>query len=49
MERLGMVRNTKDDFDHPLLSAADPLRTHVLYRLARVNWLPNEKAVSERG
>ena len=39
MERLGMVRNTKDDFDHPLLSADDPLRPHVLYRLARVDWL----------
>ena len=49
MKRLGMVRNTEDDFDHPHLSAADPLRPHVLYRLARVNWLPNEKAVSERG
>lgn len=49
MARLGMVRNTKDDFDHPLLSADDPLRPHVLYRLARADWLPDEKAVSERG
>ena len=48
MERLEMVRNAKDDFDHPLLSAADPLRPHVLYRLARVNWLSNDKAVAER-
>jgi RimJ/RimL family protein N-acetyltransferase len=39
MERLGMVRNMKDDFDHPLLSAADPLRPHVLYRLARRDWM----------
>jgi RimJ/RimL family protein N-acetyltransferase len=40
MERLGMVRNTKDDFDHPMLSPTDPLRPHVLYRLARADWLP---------
>jgi ribosomal-protein-alanine N-acetyltransferase len=39
MERLGMVRNPTDDFDHPLLSADDPLRPHVLYRLERVDWL----------
>jgi RimJ/RimL family protein N-acetyltransferase len=44
MERLGMVRNPKDDFDHPLLSAADPLRPHVLYRLARAKWSSNGKA-----
>jgi hypothetical protein len=44
-----MARNTKDDFDHPMLSATDPLRPHVLYRLARADWLPDEKAVSERG
>lgn len=49
MERLGMVRNTKDDFDHPMLPATDSLRPHVLYRLARADWLPDEKAVSERG
>jgi RimJ/RimL family protein N-acetyltransferase len=42
MERLGMVRNTKDDFDHPMLSATDPLRPHVLYRLARADWMPDE-------
>jgi RimJ/RimL family protein N-acetyltransferase len=45
MERLGMVRNTKDDFDHPALSAADPLRPHVLYRLARFDSLLHEKAI----
>ena len=26
-----------------------PLRQHVLYRLARADWLPDEKAVSGRG
>ncbi len=35
MERLGMTHSASDTFDHPLLSAADPLRTHVVYRLPR--------------
>lgn len=35
MERLGMTRDPADDFDHPLLAHADPLRPHVLYRLRR--------------
>jgi RimJ/RimL family protein N-acetyltransferase len=35
MERLGMTRDPGDDFDHPLLAHADPLRPHVLYRLRR--------------
>jgi len=32
MERIGMVRDPRDDFDHPKLPAGDPLRRHVLYR-----------------
>ena len=39
MERLGMVRDAKDDFDHALLPLADPMRPHVLYRLTRARWL----------
>ena len=35
MERLGMNRNPAEDFDHPLLPEGNPLRRHVLYRLAR--------------
>lgn len=35
MERLGMTRDARDDFDHPLLAPEDPLRRHVLYRLRR--------------
>jgi RimJ/RimL family protein N-acetyltransferase len=35
MERLGMHRGPADDFDHPSLAADDPIRPHVLYRLAR--------------
>ncbi|MCZ4497193.1 MAG: acetyltransferase, family protein [Thermoleophilia bacterium] len=33
MERLGMTHDPADDFDHPRLEAASPLRRHVLYRL----------------
>jgi ribosomal-protein-alanine N-acetyltransferase len=33
MERLGMTRDARDDFDHPALARGDPLRPHVLYRL----------------
>jgi len=32
MERLGMTRTPKDDFDHPRLPEG-PLKRHVLYRL----------------
>jgi RimJ/RimL family protein N-acetyltransferase len=32
MERIGMVRDPRDDFDHPRLPEGDPLRRHVLYR-----------------
>lgn len=33
MERIGMHRDPKDDFDHPKLPEGHPLRKHVLYRL----------------
>lgn len=35
MERLGMTRDLDGDFDHPALQPGDPLRRHVLYRIAR--------------
>lgn len=35
MERLGMTRDPKEDFDHPLLPAGHRLQRHVLYRLQR--------------
>lgn len=38
MERLGMRHAERDDFEHPLLPAAHPLRPHVLYRLQRADW-----------
>lgn len=35
MEKLGMSRDPRDDFDHPGLPEGHELRRHVLYRLAR--------------
>lgn len=35
MERLGMRRVTKGDFNHPDLAPGNPLRRHTLYRIAR--------------
>ncbi|NGX58334.1 MAG: Spermidine N(1)-acetyltransferase [Chlamydiae bacterium] len=32
MEKLGMTRDPKDDFEHPNLDLGHPLRPHVLYR-----------------
>jgi len=38
MERLGMHRDSTDDFDHPSLPEGHTLRRHVLYRLKRSEW-----------
>jgi RimJ/RimL family protein N-acetyltransferase len=38
MERIGMIRDPADDFEHPLLPAGHRLRPHVLYRLGRERW-----------
>lgn len=35
MERLGMVRDFDSDFDHPAVAEGNPLRRHILYRIAR--------------
>ncbi len=35
MEKIGMKRDSKDDFHHPLLSKSDPLSLHVLYKLKK--------------
>jgi RimJ/RimL family protein N-acetyltransferase len=39
MAKLGMTHDAAENFDHPRLSAGDPLRRHVLYRLTREKWL----------
>jgi RimJ/RimL family protein N-acetyltransferase len=38
MERLGMSHDARENFEHPALPPGDPLRPHVLYRLARERW-----------
>jgi RimJ/RimL family protein N-acetyltransferase len=43
MEKLGMIYNPADDFDHPRLPEDHPLRRHVLYRLRRSVWNPAER------
>jgi RimJ/RimL family protein N-acetyltransferase len=35
MQRLGMTRDPRDDFEHPNVREGHPLRTHVLFRLKR--------------
>jgi RimJ/RimL family protein N-acetyltransferase len=42
MERIGMVHDSADDFDHPGLPEKHQLRRHVLYRIARTA-LPNTR------
>jgi len=37
MQRLGM--RPDGDFPHPRLPEGHPLRTHLLYRLAREDWV----------
>jgi RimJ/RimL family protein N-acetyltransferase len=39
MERLGMRRDSVEDFDHPAISEGHPLRRHVLYRLDAGSYL----------
>ena len=35
MERIGMARDERGDFDHPAVPVGSPLRRHVLYRAAK--------------
>ncbi len=39
MKKIGMHHKPKDDFDHPKLSTGHPLSRHVLYRLAKKEWI----------
>jgi RimJ/RimL family protein N-acetyltransferase len=41
MERIGMVHNPDDDFDHP--GVPERMKRHVLYRIARRE-LPNDES-----
>jgi RimJ/RimL family protein N-acetyltransferase len=39
MQKLGMTRDPREDFDHPSIPVGHPLQRHVLYRLKREDWL----------
>jgi RimJ/RimL family protein N-acetyltransferase len=41
MERIGMTRDPDDDFEHPGLLDANPLKRHVLYRIGRASAAEN--------
>ena len=37
MEKIGMIRDPAEDFDHPNLAPGHPLRRYVLYRLHKMD------------
>lgn len=39
MQRIGMVTDPSDDFDHPSIGEESPLRRHVLYRMSAAQWV----------
>ena len=39
MEKLGMTRDPREDFLHPLLAPDHPLAPHVLYRITARGWV----------
>ena len=41
MEKIGMLYDPADDFEHPNLAEEHPLRQHVLYRLSKENFIEN--------
>ena len=43
MEKIGMHHNPNDDFDHPKLDQNSPLKRHVLYRIAKIDYLNQQK------
>ena len=48
MERLGMTRRPRLDFDHPALAEDHPLRAHVVHALTRADWAA-QKALTPLG
>jgi len=43
MQKLGMHRDAKDDFDHPKVAEGSSLRRHVLFRLLRDEWMSRSR------
>lgn len=49
MEKIGMHHDSRDDFDHPKLTEAHPLRRHVLYRLSQQEFLTSTRQKQKYG
>ncbi len=49
MQRLGMIREPADDFDHPRIEAGHRLRRHMLYRMPATRWSAQLGALSING
>ena len=45
MEKIGLVHQQSEDFDHPNLPVGHPLQRHVLYRLRRPEWIAMQNRV----
>jgi 3-dehydroquinate dehydratase/shikimate dehydrogenase len=45
MQKIGMHRESEDDFNHPNLREGHPLRPHVLYRLERDEWRNQQRTL----
>ena len=43
MEKIGMTRDSREDFIHPNLPPGHKLAPHVLYRIARDDWLTRSR------
>jgi 3-dehydroquinate dehydratase / shikimate dehydrogenase len=46
MEKIGMVHQPDEDFEHSHIPPASPLRRHVLYRLTRMEYLGPDLATT---
>jgi len=38
MQRIGMMCDPAEDFDHPRVPDGRPLKRHVLHRISRARW-----------
>lgn len=47
MQRLGMLHDPAEDFNHPALIPGDRLEHHVLYRLGKAQWMGQEDGGAE--
>jgi RimJ/RimL family protein N-acetyltransferase len=45
MEKIGLYRDPRDDFDHPQLLEDSPLKKHVLYRLSKADYLASAPCI----